>query len=68
MRDEVAHATTKACGHYERLMPWGLLHIRYNDKRLLVKILSLCPDLMVELIENQAAIRAGTQVANEDRL
>lgn len=38
----------------KRLMPWGLLHIRYNDKRLLEKILSLCSDLMVELIENQA--------------
>ena len=38
----------------KRIMTWGVLHIRYNDKRLLEKILSLCSDLLAELIENQA--------------
>lgn len=35
-----------------RIMPWGVLHIRYNDKKLLEKILSLCSDLAAQFIES----------------
>jgi hypothetical protein len=36
----------------ERTMEWGVLHIRYNDKRLLEKILFLCSDITANLINN----------------
>ncbi len=32
-----------------RIMPYGVLHIRYNDKRLLEKMLSLCSTLIARL-------------------
>lgn len=33
-----------------RKMPWGVLHIRYHDKRLLEKILALCSDLLAKFV------------------
>lgn len=30
----------------KRTMPYGVIHVRYSDKKLLVKILSLCADLI----------------------
>ena len=48
-------------GKNTRVMKYGVLHIRYNDKRLLEKILYLCSDLTVKL-------GADTQAANEVRL
>lgn len=33
-----------------RIMQWGVLHIRYNDKRLLEKILFLCSSVVAKLI------------------
>ena len=38
------NATTKT-----RIIAYGVLHIRYNDKRLLEKILSLCSTLIAQL-------------------
>lgn len=35
---------------YSRRMPCGVVHIRYNDKRLLEKILSLCSDTVTKLV------------------
>jgi predicted DNA-binding protein YlxM (UPF0122 family) len=35
-----------------RISPYGVLHVRYNDKRLLEKILSLCSDLAAQIINN----------------
>lgn len=39
----------KTFNNTKRIMPFGLLHIRYNDKRLLEKILSLCSSVMAQL-------------------
>lgn len=45
-------------------MQYGLVHIRYNDKRLLEKILLLCSDIAASILDPWA----DTQVANEGRL
>lgn len=34
-----------------RIMPWGVLHIRYNDKRLLEKILDSCSSLADKILD-----------------
>lgn len=49
----------------KRIMSWGVLHIRYNDKRLLEKILSLISSVTNQLLfENWA----GSEVAKRGRL
>jgi hypothetical protein len=39
-------------GNNNRIIPWGVLHIRYSDKRLLEKILFSCSSLADKIIEN----------------
>jgi len=46
-----------------RKLPYGLVHIRYNDKKLLLAIKS-----WIENYKNNILIWAGTQVAKGDRL
>ncbi|MCX5698750.1 MAG: hypothetical protein NTX01_03530 [Candidatus Omnitrophica bacterium] len=46
-----------------RKLPYGLVHIRYNDKKLLIVIKS-----WIENYKNSILIWAGTQVAKGDRL
>ncbi len=46
------------CSHKKkRVMPWGVLHIRYNEKRLLEKILSLCSTLTAQIVEKSGSGR-----------
>jgi len=47
----------------KRKLPYGLVHIRYNDKKLLLAIKS-----WIENYRNNILIWAGTQVAKGDRL
>lgn len=43
----------------KRFIQYGVAHVRYNDKRLLEKILSLCSSLVVELLQNVGRYSSG---------
>ncbi len=46
-------------GTKKRIMPWGVVHIRYSDKRLLEKILFLCSDLSKSLLNSSGRYSSG---------